>query len=573
MKFSKYFMLAGAAALLTACSSEEPVVSDVTNYPVSAEVANNDCYLPLSIALAQSEGNTRAVSYVDEGLPSEYSVLNSWILIFETESGKSESEAKYVDRFRITTSWADETTNNHISRYTTSAVAFPKGTFKEGSSYSAAIVLNAPSNYPWPKAAVVDSEGNETTPASTFGAWSTTASDVTFLITEDGVSYMTMVSAPNYNSTSKRTMVLQPLDLTKAVDDLVNLSSTAEPAASFFVHRVAAKVTLNADGDDSEEGVYTIEGTGATVTVTAWAADGVASTAYPIQNIGGFDLSKKSFYTTNTGFTPSFTRCNWSKSVFYDKETLAANDLAWKTSLSDESTLHAVEYIKENTMTHTLQVKNHTTRVLVKGVYQLPGSENPEDLIRAGVSGSTNTIWTASDFTAEVKSKAVACWTGHDADDITVTLKSSAKKAGNYTLTDMFDIKAGEATPDATTLDRIARELGLGDTNASAEKTIAYFANGVCYYTALIRHFDDQEAPLTAYPQAGTDYTEDQVGRYGVLRNNWYEVNVTSINRIGSPVPPTPTPTPDDEEKDKVDAMNVNIYMINWAKHSQNADF
>ena len=71
-----------------------------------------------------------------------------------------------------------------------------------------------------------------------------------------------------------------------------------------------------------------------------------------------------------------------------------------------------------------------------------------------------------------------------------------------------------------------------------------------------------------------TDYSEDEqnnnfLGRYGVVRNNWYDVNITSVRKIGSPIPLTPDDTPDDEIENY---LSVKIHILSWAKRTQNAD-
>ena len=99
-----------------------------------------------------------------------------------------------------------------------------------------------------------------------------------------------------------------------------------------------------------------------------------------------------------------------------------------------------------------------------------------------------------------------------------------------------------------------------------------------------IRHFDDSQVKL--YDLSTNDYyifngtkvkvnSVDQLGRYGIVRNNWYSVNVASINQIGRPAPTDPTepipgePTPDDTESYY---LNAEISILPWAKRSQNAD-
>ena len=130
-----------------------------------------------------------------------------------------------------------------------------------------------------------------------------------------------------------------------------------------------------------------------------------------------------------------------------------------------------------------------------------------------------------------------------------------------------------------------------------------YFAGGQSYYGVRIKHFgaggtidsgtgkeSNCETPWNSkihstnsvegvYQQkvvsgTTTAYSTDQqnknfLGRYGVVRNNWYNVNITSVRKIGSPIPLTPDDTPDDEIENY---LSVKIHILSWAKRTQNAD-
>ena len=105
---------------------------------------------------------------------------------------------------------------------------------------------------------------------------------------------------------------------------------------------------------------------------------------------------------------------------------------------------------------------------------------------------------------------------------------------------------------------------------------VATYANGVSYYPVRIKHFGDDltpwkntETPLPtvsdgAYPS--TNQAANYLGRYGVLRNNWYTINVEGIKKIGSQVVPEVTGDPDDE---LADYISVKINVLSWAKRTQ----
>ena len=102
----------------------------------------------------------------------------------------------------------------------------------------------------------------------------------------------------------------------------------------------------------------------------------------------------------------------------------------------------------------------------------------------------------------------------------------------------------------------------------------------MAYYAVRIKHFGDTEGTpwnvegqnVTAgsnsqiYPNANENWF---LGRYGVVRNNWYDISVNTIQTLGDATIPTLTNTPDDVLEDYI---SVSINVLSWSKHSQNAE-
>lgn len=105
---------------------------------------------------------------------------------------------------------------------------------------------------------------------------------------------------------------------------------------------------------------------------------------------------------------------------------------------------------------------------------------------------------------------------------------------------------------------------------------VVCYKNGLCYYSIPIRHFNDEELGydssdefFESFGQEIVGYKPQHLGRYGVVRNNWYSVTVNTISNPGSPVIPTPGDTPDDETKQYV-ACDINI--LAWRLRGQIVD-
>ena len=121
-------------------------------------------------------------------------------------------------------------------------------------------------------------------------------------------------------------------------------------------------------------------------------------------------------------------------------------------------------------------------------------------------------------------------------------------------------------------------KLGLNNTetdaNGNPKVGIKTYENGVCYYIARIRHFNDALTPWSSGKETyGTNNATNNdlyLGRYGVLRNNWYDLTVTKFSAPGYPDVPVVNPTDPDDEDTKF--INVEVKILDWAKRSQSIE-
>lgn len=159
-------------------------------------------------------------------------------------------------------------------------------------------------------------------------------------------------------------------------------------------------------------------------------------------------------------------------------------------------------------------------------------------------------------------------------DDIAVNL-NTRNENGVKNVLSIVVTKASPTTEDpnhkivktyqdegANTLNKL---LMLGD--------IHEYVNGLAYYSIPIKHFGKDLTPwdnttATVGKPYGDPINEasekSYLGRYGVLRNNWYDISISAIRNVGSPVVPE-TVTPD-EVKNYI-AVRINV--LSWAKRTQ----
>lgn len=114
------------------------------------------------------------------------------------------------------------------------------------------------------------------------------------------------------------------------------------------------------------------------------------------------------------------------------------------------------------------------------------------------------------------------------------------------------------------------QELQLGN--------IVEYENGIAYYPIRIKHFGDEQTPWNkatadmTNPYGTTNQAENFLGRYGVLRNNWYNIEITNIKNVGSAVVPEiklNDPTSGDKPENYI---SVRINVLSWAKRTQNEE-
>lgn len=173
----------------------------------------------------------------------------------------------------------------------------------------------------------------------------------------------------------------------------------------------------------------------------------------------------------------------------------------------------------------------------------------------------------------------------------TLTLANVKNKIGDATtFTDM-------AEADVTKLTTL---LGTNLTTAITGTTKIYkFENGYVYYSARISHFGDVETPWSApesaynnynaiYPLNGVSshttgavtYSDSRasawLGRWGIVRNNWYKLTIDEIKGLGSPVPEDYSGiiggTPDDNPETKY-YIQAHVHILPWAVRTQSVKF
>ena len=565
MKIKHLFGLAVIAAMTASCSSNNDLVNGGNG---SSEVENGTAYASFKINLPTTSG-TRAVPDgtpdFNEGTAAEYEVKNGTILIFDATTDKFVTSADLVTM----NPWTDVNENG----VTTAAIATVQLTnVSVKGTYKALVLLN--------NNTADDATKKVTLPttADTYATWSKDASKANAdnYVSLNGIF---MANAPMYKDETTEPTTLVDIKGVYASKE----EAQANPATTIYVERGLAKVTMK----DFETKGYSIgDGTtyaGATVKIEKWQLDVTNKSTFPVHQIGGLS-------STTTGFakiwsTPrfydgdnkTFKRVYWGVDPNYnnaDYQDLANCKTAFKMIENNDVTGAAGEanpqYCLENTFDLNNMKQGQTTRVVFKAVFTPNGFTAPATFYKIG---NNTAIWKEANLKQQIKTVALnvmGITTPEEQAKYDVDLSKGTNisgVAGHQHLVKAENITySGEATSskvNPAAITAINEKLGL-----SAETGISTYLNGEAYYIARIKHFNEMTpwTPGTAYDSENEKF----LGRYGVLRNNWYELSVNKVSGLGYPDVPEVKPTLPDDENDQY--ISVSVKILSWAKRSQNVD-
>ena len=551
------FGMAVMATALVGCSSNDNLAPDgKDNVGKTGEAyASFTINLPTTRATRATDGEPAFA----EGDAKEYEVKNGTILIF-TNDGKFVTSAQLGNM----NPWKDIKTNG----VTTAATATVQLSGVEvGGSYQALVLLNND----------VDATTKVKLPTTgeSYADWNANAANATAAYTN--TDYIFMANAPKYTDTKTEPTTLVPVANICASRE----QAEAKAATTVYVERGLAKVTMQnfaADGYAIADGTYK----GDKVEIKAWQLDVTNKSTFPVHQTDGLSSASTGFadiWKTDRfydGSNTAFKRVYWGVDPNYnnsDYQTLAncktAFNMITKDKVVGEAGNAHPQYCLENTFDLDNMKQGQTTRVVFKAVYTPNTFTSGQTFYKIG---NNTAIWSEENLAQQIKTVAVTAMGITDAaeqDKYSVDLSKGSNisgVAGQHLVEAGNIIYSGEAASSKVKeaiVNAINEKLGL-----TAKTGISTYLNGEAYYIARIKHFNE----LTPWT-AGTPYNGDNnafLGRYGVLRNNWYDLSVNSISGLGYPDVPEVKPNMPDDENEQF--INVEVKILDWAKRSQSID-
>lgn len=603
-----YLPLALATTLaLGACSSDN-VVDNGGSIPIDLSKGG---FVKMSLNLP-TDNNRGSRATLDDGLDNEYGIKNAYLVLFE--GGDDENAATIKGAYALSNSDFEAVGDdpNHVTL--TKRIAFANDTKPQpGNKLYALVVLNNNGLF------TVDATSHELTFASnvTPGDYATTKNFVNFSkaiastsangetpfaadVTNNGIF---MTNAPLCTKPGGATDPGTDAEVKTLADVTNNIYTTeaeakSKPAAEIYVERAVAKVTVQQGTEGKLEANKGNTASEISYTLNSWAIDNTNKKSYIVRQYDKAWNTINSDKATATGgsqyrfvwsspVNPNATETNklYRTAFAQDPEyaTTAASAANYNQMASNTSmTLKAAfgnehpQYCNENTFQVTAQNQDQTTRVVLGVKMSAPGTTTYDaDLYT--VNDNKEVVYTEATLAERLKNILLN----------EPTVKTWADAHTTYS----FDITFNNTTAGVTTIDKATfkdntapdEKLESFTTNLNnALPNIVRYKGGVAYYAVRIKHFGDTDTPwnkegqgVTAggnsniYNTSSTDSENWFLGRYGVVRNNWYDISVNKIQTLGDATIPAFTNDPDDVLENYI---SVSINVLSWSKHTQGAD-
>ncbi len=624
MKKFSLSLLALAALAFTACTNDDVVLTDDATNTINA---GGDGYVALTINLP-TQASTRATDNSNDtfkdGDAGEYTVNDATLLLFTKQTTDDEKDAKLFAAYSLTNNFENNTvtTNQNVTTKATITQEISRPSDDDGDLY-ALVVINKDGmlSLTGSGESATGHFGSVTlTPGTTtFGdLYSPTtnayAADLSKIANADGSNFY-MANAPLFSKAGGTTDPTS--DTAGSVSTLVkiessNIKSTASeaessPAANIYVERGVAKVTVDGSNPSTGEGYLT-------ATINGYTLDLTNTVMCPVRDVDNSDWwGYASAATGDNAVTDKYRfvgstvvesgadlyRTYWGIDPNYDNKTTDPLQLdslvgtAPATSTLTSADGSAAMYCMENTFNMDAMRKTETTRVIIAATlnsgtsfFTIGGASTMLDetsvtsAIKSALEGEAKVLAAEQAYTGETdffSHFTIGGLTSLEASTDSVKYTITFDSEGALTASDFSD---NDGEGNSTVLTNLKN--GMTDIQADmlAHVDVAYYKDGLAYYPVMIQHFGDTLTPwdedevnkkgTASYPGNLYDSSDTKeqnwLGRYGVLRNNWYELNVQGVKSVGYPI----VPAPKDEFDDPVDSyIAVVINILSWAKRTQ----
>ncbi len=631
MKKLSFLALAAVGLLFGACASDK----DVEEVNPSGDTQYDQAFVGISIELPNTTTPTRANDELNNGKEDEFAVKDATLLLFK---GAAEASATYLgawtleNNFQNDENGEDAVPGTKVTQTSVSVAQINRLSLLASENLYAYVIVNKNGvTFPSPGATF------ETWRTTTFEAAKIGSEyDGTNKTDKVSTSGLMMTNAP-ISATAGGSSASTGAVTTAIVLDKANIKKTkdaalAAPAGCVYVERSAAKLTVTLSGTvvnelkdpsnntmaaaidafqiiNTEPNYYNIRNSDDTKWLgynSDFATN--ANTKYRFVSLQQFSPTLPAAATHTTGF-----RTYFAKDPQYNTKATLNNAVAtdggnWISATGrafmPENTFDVEHQTRENTTQATIRMKFNggASFYSITNEATLYSAANINNAIAAHVqllAAISTWMQTAKD---DVKAQLHAAQPSktHDA---TVSISAAVpvtEVAGNQDYTLSYTIDATEdgspiAAPTLSAATLTAWDAAV--TSAKNDYKVTLYKDGLSYYNVRIQHFGEAETPWDSQTDAGVikvqpgenvaqiyGYTSDAaaqekannrfLGRYGVVRDNWYQLSIDAIKKLGSA---TPTPvngdtTPDDEIDEEF-YISCHVHILPWVLRTQSVKF
>lgn len=608
----KKFMIAAlAAGMLTACSD-----SAVVETPAGGGAqwgADGTGYVSLSINLPKTTSAGRDNDQFNDGNANEWAVNDAILVLFTQASGETEKQAKFQAAYQLPVNFNQNGTTDQI---TATAQITKRIQAIDGDNIKALVILNGISSgaFKCENGVAVDDKENATLKyvkadaseaaidkGTTFSEFQAYTSN----ISTNAKKGLLMLNAPLTNAQSatgdinfsgKKVSTLSEI----IADNIKNTAAeaAAAPAANIYVERAVAKVTMSTTNTTG-----TVVNGGLPYVIQGIALDNTNPTSYLVRNADLIDATNDATMMSlrsaadpvealSTGYRmignvtvgndkptagTALYRTYFAKDVNYDadatlttSEIISSYDAKW---VAPANVAGSPLYCLENTFDVAHMNFHNTTRAILQVKI---GGGTGDRYILHNWDNAGNTWSTQTEMEAQVLAniQAMAVYQGKTISEVKLT--DTGVENQNVLVLESYRVD-GNLTNSGDDFNTAKNRIG----------DVYKYVNGIAYYEVRIQHFGDDLTPWnngefsdgnepkegsinTIYPTL-PNQNGNYLGRYGVLRNNWYNITVNNVKRIGTPFIPKVknVDTPDDVINSYI---SVNINILSWAKREQGVD-
>lgn len=599
MKKTLLFSVALAGLMLGSCSSSDDLNGGGNNTGFNE---TGKGYINISLNLpTQGKNVSRAANDVTaDGDVKEYNVKDAALLLF---AGANENDAVFQGAYNLDGLKKDISANAQISTQLTKVQEI-NSISAPGKIYAFVLVnKGAKINVGTDHTITV----NGTAFNGKFSDFSQLKVDGAFAKDNLMMTNVPVVTKPGTAAFDDATVLA---DVTTSIFK-TEAEAKANPAADVFVERVASKVTLGMTGSGTSTETLSADGTAAKnfkYTLEGWNLANVNKSSYLVRQYDnawnnltsdGLDFltgaDKSAFAAnpyrfaginlikTNVSSNPAANkyRTYWGKDINYTNDAPFASD----ATVGDADLIlgkDATTYCYENTFDVAHQNVRNTTTAIVK-MKITPDSYTDGTFYT--INGGKDVVYSLANAKTKVGNQFLA---ENTESSLKATYFPDVTEAGKITVSDVdFSDKAGAVTFAKLVLTFTPTVGGTPTTADVTDATVltalannikvVEYKGGYSYYNILIKHFGDELTPWNPSTKTtGVSYPAPNeanwLGRYGVLRNNWYDLDITGVSRLGAATPDEldvkNDPTPDDNLKSYI---SVKINVLSWAKRTQSA--